>query len=59
MLPRSGKNSPDKIKLTLAISSGARAPLISCLFARISKDAPDSLCHMKNKNKNINIWKYY
>jgi len=34
----------NKIKLTLAISSGVRAPFMSCLFASISKDAPDSLC---------------
>lgn len=33
---------------TLAISAGVRAPLISCLFANISKDAPDNLCQMSN-----------
>lgn len=30
--------------LTLAISVGVRAPLMSCLFANMSKDAPDNLC---------------
>ena len=34
---------------TLAISSGERAPCMSCLFARISNDAPDSLCHGRER----------
>ena len=34
---------------TFAISSGVRAPLMSCLFARMSKDAPDSLCQIENQ----------
>ena len=43
------KTSIPNYKHTLAISSGVRAPLMSCLFASISRDAPDSLY----------IWKYW
>jgi len=35
--------------LTLAISSGVRAPFMSCLFANISRDAPDSLWQMSKQ----------
>lgn len=35
--------------LTLAISSGERAPCMSCLFAKISSDDPDSLCYEDKK----------
>lgn len=35
--------------LTLAISSGVRAPFMSCLFANISRDAPDSLWQMNKQ----------
>ena len=33
-----------RTNLTLEISSGVRAPRISCLLANTSNDAPDSLC---------------
>ena len=38
-------------RLTLAISSGEREPCISCLFAKINNDAPDSLCHFTSKKQ--------
>lgn len=31
----------------MAISSGESAPCMSCLFAKINNDAPDSLCQRK------------
>lgn len=39
--------------LTLAISSGERAPCMSCLFAKISSDDPDSLCYEDKKQNYI------
>ena len=33
----------ESYELTLVISSGVRAPCISCLFAKTNKDAPDNL----------------
>lgn len=42
--------------LTFAISSGVRAPFMSCLFASISRDDPESLCQM---NKQVSIFKKF
>lgn len=43
--------------LTLAISSGERAPCMSCLFAKINNDAPDNLCKADtSQNSNLVIW---
>ena len=39
--------------LTFAISSGVRAPFMSCLFASMSKDDPESLCQV---NKQVRIF---
>lgn len=51
------KHSPIKnckhAPLTLAISCGDRAPCMSCLLARISSDAPDSLCHKRERETRV------